>query len=175
MERGVGRRSFSRAQHPKRCPTLSYIVLPCADMLMSYSAKSNVAIMLQFKEKLTESLGPGPIHLLLDCAPIHTSVKFRTAAKLQYPNIHMVHIPGGFTDKLQPLDLTVNRAFKSRLRTAFTSSAARMLLDGLRKGEAPKAHWRATELKQTLPTYTHEAMSTIPASFSKAWRPGRCC
>ena len=90
--------------------------------------------MLQIMEKLTEPLGPGPILLLLDGAPMHTNIEFGTAAKLQYPNIHMVYIPGGFTAKLQLFDLTLNRAFKSRLRTAFTSSIARMLLEWIAEG-----------------------------------------
>ena len=46
-----------------------------------------------------------------------------------------------------------------------------MLLDELRKGEAPKAYLKANELKRTSPTYVHNAISAIPAStFAKAWR-----
>ena len=121
----------------------------------SRKAQCRYAHELQRKplEQCRDSLRPGPILLLLDCAPIHTSTEFSTSEKLQYLNIHMVYIPGGFTGKLQPLDLTANRAFKSRLRTAFTSSMARMLLDGLRKDEATKDYSRANELKRTLPTY----------------------
>ena len=82
---------------------------------MSYSAKhwSNVATVLPFMEKLTQSMGLGHIR-----APIHTSVEFRSAEKVRYPNIHTFYIPGGSTDQLQPLDLTANKAFKSRWRTS---------------------------------------------------------
>lgn len=49
--------------------------------------------------------------LLVDSYEGHKSEEIQIFLK-NYPTIHLCIIPGGFTDKLQPLDLGINAIFK---------------------------------------------------------------
>jgi hypothetical protein len=52
--------------------------------------------------------------LVMDSAPGHKTIQVKEACKSK--NIGICMLPGGCTKYLQPLDLTVNRSFKSRLK-----------------------------------------------------------
>ncbi|KAI3642693.1 hypothetical protein MP228_005006 [Amoeboaphelidium protococcarum] len=58
--------------------------------------------------------------LILDSFRGHLAQDFADTCKSL--NIIRAVIPGGLTGELQPLDIAVNRSFKSRLRTMFSSS-----------------------------------------------------
>ena len=60
--------------------------------------------------------------------------EFRTAAQYEFPDVHTMYTPGHYTDTLQLLHATVNRAFKSRFRSVCTKSLAKQLLDGIHAG-----------------------------------------
>ena len=58
--------------------------------------------------------------LIIDSAPGHKTTQVKEACKRNHIDLCM--IPGGCTKYLQPLDLTVNRSFKCRLRDGFAKS-----------------------------------------------------
>jgi len=60
-------------------------------------SKKNVLILDSFRGHLTQEIGEA----------------------CQSKNILRAVIPGGLTSKLQPLDLTVNKSFKSKLKTVY--------------------------------------------------------
>jgi hypothetical protein len=68
-------------------------------------------LSLQFKKD-------DPKLLILDSFPGHRTVIVKEACKRH--NFDMVMIPGGCTKYLQPLDLTVNRSFKAKLKHGYS-------------------------------------------------------
>ena len=58
--------------------------------------------------------------LVMDSHRSHMTDAVKTACKQH--NIDIVMIPGGCTKYLQPLDLTVNRSFKSKLKQHYYTS-----------------------------------------------------
>ena len=58
--------------------------------------------------------------LIMDSHRSHMTDAVKTACKQH--NIDIVMIPGGCTKYLQPLDLTVNRSFKSKLKQHYYKS-----------------------------------------------------
>ena len=50
-------------------------------------------------------------------------------------NIRLVYIPAGCTGELQPLDLTINKAYKAELKSAFITWYSDVITAGLREGK----------------------------------------
>lgn len=61
----------------------------------------------------------------------------RILSKLEENSVRIVIIPANCTDRLQPLDLSVNKAAKDFLRTQFSNWYADQIYSQLRQGVNP--------------------------------------
>ncbi|KAI5153276.1 hypothetical protein ENBRE01_3160 [Enteropsectra breve] len=101
----------------------------------------NTSIMKIWREKVWAARRRGAIFqpdsvVILDSFRGHTTTEVKD---LFSRNPSMAVIPGGLTCKLQPLDLTVNRAFKARLRMKWEQWMIDGIHDYIRTGKLKQA------------------------------------
>ena len=77
--------------------------------------------------------------LLLDSCKAHLTAEVKSMISNSRTNLAV--IPGGLTGKLQPLDLTVNRSFKSRLRDKWEQWMLTNIHEYTRSGKIKKASY----------------------------------
>ena len=93
-------------------------------------------VLLQYITEKRQSLG-----LAIDCPALVIFDNFKaqcTSAfltQLDQNNINVVLVPPNCTDRLQPLDVSVNKAVKNQLRTEFQSWYARQVLRQRQEGQ----------------------------------------
>jgi len=85
--------------------------------LLLQSTENGWITSMSFKEWIKEVIVP---HLqgrhgilLIDSYEAHKSEDVRVFVNTNYPHIHCIVLPGGYTDLIQPLDLGVNALFKT--------------------------------------------------------------
>ena len=127
---------------------------------------SDVPTMLQFIQMLTNSLGPGPILLLLDCAPVlHTIMQFRTAAKHEFFHLHTMFFISLAT-RAPSGSLTSPRTECSSHVSAHLAPHARGHPRRSVGGRQPQGQ----QTENPLAAIVQEAITSVWATFSLAWR-----
>ena len=76
-------------------------------------------MLVWFKKILLPHIKRKRTLLIFDSFRAHVSKKFEDEL-LRHDNIDLVLIPGGLTDLLQPLDVSLNKAFKTLIRAEWT-------------------------------------------------------
>ena len=102
---------FKGKNSPKR------IIIP--SNIQSVDAQLNAWMDTKFMLQYVESLpcSDEPKLLIMDAFAVHK--KAEVLEKLMEKNFHVVFVPAGFTDLLQPLDVAIMRPFKSAMREYF--------------------------------------------------------
>lgn len=161
------RKQFSRGVDPF-CSAAAYGVQPNAwadeDLTLEYVDKVRVGAVLLIPQVIKPHLSrnTGRSLLIWDTYAAH---KTRAVlSKLEEIGCDVLFVPGGLTSVLQPLDLAVNKPFKDRLRTIYSSWAmnSASLAFGLKKPEKHLLSFWACEAWQGI------SESTIINGFIKA-------
>ena len=93
-------------------------------------------VLLQYITEKRQSLGLAidyPALVIFDNFKAQCTSAFLT--QLDQNNINVVLVPPNCTDRLQPLDVSVNKAVKNQLRTEFQSWYARQVLRQRQEGQ----------------------------------------
>jgi hypothetical protein len=105
------------------------------------------------------------ILLVMDSAPGHKTVQVKEACKRN--NIDICMIPGGCTKYLQPLDLTVNKSFKARLKNGYSRMMKLYsgVIDKSKKESANKIN-----MKELLANVSESADNVTEQCVLNGWR-----
>jgi hypothetical protein len=102
--------------------------------------------------------------LVMDSAPGHKTMQVKEACKRN--NIDICMIPGGCTKYLQPLDLKVNRSFKSRLKNGY-SRMMKLYSGVIDKGKKESAN--KINMRELLQNVKESADTGIEECVSNGW------
>jgi hypothetical protein len=102
-----------------------------------------------------------PVVILLGCWSVHCYEEWQAHVALYYPWIHLIFVPANCTSKAQPLDVGLNKPFKSELTEGFNDLLAAELAKG--KG-LPRMGMQA--IKTKVVTWIKTAIDHIRANLS---------
>ena len=103
--------------------------------------------------------------LIMDSAPGHKTLEVKEACRRNAIDICM--IPGGCTKYLQPLDLTVNRSFKARLKRGYATQMQHYtgIIDKAKKESANKINMAAL-----MENVLHSTNAVTQQCIHNGWR-----
>ena len=79
----------------------------------------------------------------------------------------MVFIPAGYTDYLQPMDLSVNKSFKDVIRQQFDECLITIMADNYKRGEALSIDFTLPQLKSKIVEWCGVAYGKIDSKIVK--------
>ena len=113
-----------------------------------------------------------PWLLVLDCAPQHVAVEFRSIIRDTRPHIKLCYVQRYFTAYTQPLDRTYMRAFKSSIRNEVAKPFAEFFLEAESNFELVNLDASTSVLRQLLLSFVHTAAQNAdsPQQRTAGWR-----